>query len=141
MDIELEEDGTMLLSSLQAIWPSATGLSFVSDGRKRCVRVSSTKLFPPQGTWGNRAYNAIYNIPEPVKAQELQSKNASSAHSCDSTLIIEKPGVLKVSAPNTHDNSRQNINMCVVRTKQSTLVMEGNVLKVGPELAVSLRYI
>jgi hypothetical protein len=140
LDIELEEDGTMLLSSLQAIRPSATGLSFVSDGRKRCVRVSNTKLFPPQGTWGNRTYNAIYNIPEPVKAQELQSKNASSVHSCDSTLI-EKPGVLKVSAPNTHDNSCQNINMCVVRTKQSTLVMEGNVLKVGPELAVSLRYI
>jgi hypothetical protein len=80
--------------------------------------------------------NAI--IPVPVKAQELQSKNASSAHSCDSTL--EKPGVLKVLTPTTHDNSCQNINTCVVRTKQSTLVMEGNVLKVCPELAVSLRY-
>ena len=124
LDIEVEEDGTLLISSLQATWPTATGLSFVAEnGRKRCVRVVNSKLFPPQGRWGDRIYDVII--------QEEQSTCSGSSGPSGS--------IKKNSGSALQFNTTSGCqNVCVVRTKQSTLLVDGNALKLGPELAVRL---
>ena len=63
VDIELEDDGTLLLSSLQANFTNGSGLIYYTDeGRKRSIRVSEGKLFPPRGKWGERTYSVITQI-------------------------------------------------------------------------------
>ena len=55
IDVELEEDGSLALSTLKALCANATRLCFTSEnGRKRSVRVVDNKCFPPQGKWGER---------------------------------------------------------------------------------------
>ena len=62
-DVELEEDGSLALSSLKALYSNATGLFFSSEsGRRRSVRVVDNKCFPPQGKWGERVYKVV--VPE-----------------------------------------------------------------------------
>ena len=49
IDLELEDDGNLALSSLKAVRSNATGLCFTSvNGRGRGVRVVDNKCFPPQ---------------------------------------------------------------------------------------------
>ena len=55
IDVELEGDGSLVLSSLKALCSNATELCFTSEnGRRRSVRVVDNKCFPPQGKWGER---------------------------------------------------------------------------------------
>ena len=118
VDIEVEAGGTLLLSSLKAIWPNATGLTFVSEnGRKRSVRVFSSKLFPPQGKWGDRTYEVV--IPEQSPCGNVN----------ESTPVIGTT-TTTVSGSAT-----------VTGTKQKTLVVEGRALKLGTELTVSLCFV
>ena len=58
--VELEEDGSLALSSLKALCANATGLCFTSEnGKRRSVRVVDNKCFPPQGKWGERVYEVV----------------------------------------------------------------------------------
>ena len=60
VSIELEEDGSLALSSLKALCANATGLCFTSEnGRRRSVRVLDNKCFPPQRKWGERVYEVL----------------------------------------------------------------------------------
>ena len=62
IDVELEEDRSLALSSLKALCANATGLCFTSEnGSRRSVRVVD-KCFPPQGKWGERVYEVV--VPE-----------------------------------------------------------------------------
>ena len=62
IDVELEEDRSLALSSLKAVCANATGLCFTSEnGTRRSVRVVD-KCFPPQGKWGERVYEVV--VPE-----------------------------------------------------------------------------
>lgn len=67
MEIPCEEDGTLLLSSLAALFPKACGLRFRNPdtGSMRGIRVSDGKLYPPPAgnsdpTWGTRVYLAVF---------------------------------------------------------------------------------
>ncbi|XP_064610634.1 TAR DNA-binding protein 43-like [Liolophura sinensis] len=67
MEIPCEEDGTLLLSSLAALFPKACGLRFRNPdtGSMRGIRVSDGKLYPPpagndDSTWGTRVYLAVF---------------------------------------------------------------------------------
>jgi len=63
IDVELEEDGSLALSSLKALCANGTGLCFTSEnGRRRSVRVVDNKCFQPQGKWGERVYEVV--VPE-----------------------------------------------------------------------------
>ena len=84
IDVELEEDGSLALSSLKVLCANATGLCFTSEnGRRRSVRVVDNKCFPPQGKWGERVYEVV--VPE--TDVNGPSPTSSSANICVSTTV------------------------------------------------------
>uniref|UniRef100_A0AAG5D6N3 RRM domain-containing protein n=1 Tax=Anopheles atroparvus TaxID=41427 RepID=A0AAG5D6N3_ANOAO len=64
MEIPLEEDGTLLLSTLQAQFYGACGLKFRNPESKaiRGVRLSENKLHPfsPESGWGSHVYTCVF---------------------------------------------------------------------------------
>ena len=126
IDVELEEDGSLALSSLKALCANATGLCFTSEnGRRRSVRVVDNKCFPPQGKWGERVYDVVV-VPE--TDVNGPTPTSTSANLCVSTTV---PNPLFTAVSNVSATGGSSV---VSRTKQSTLLFEGSVLKLGPEL-------
>uniref|UniRef100_A0A182M4U6 TAR DNA-binding protein 43 n=1 Tax=Anopheles culicifacies TaxID=139723 RepID=A0A182M4U6_9DIPT len=64
VEIPLEEDGTLLLSTLQAQFYGACGLKYRNPDNKaiRGVRLSDNKLHPfsPDSGWGNHVYICVF---------------------------------------------------------------------------------
>lgn len=57
MEFPMEDDGTLLVSTIQAQFPNAIGLKYrSSSGTWRAIRESENILNPPKGGWGNRVY-------------------------------------------------------------------------------------
>ena len=70
IEIPTESDGTILLTSLTAQFPGATGLKFRNPDTDtlRGVRCSENQLFPPhEDGWGTHTY--ICTRPKPVVVQ------------------------------------------------------------------------
>lgn len=60
VELPVEEDKTLLLSTLTAQFPRATGLKYQSEtGCMRGVRLSDGRLFPPPDGWQNRVYQIV----------------------------------------------------------------------------------
>ena len=84
IDVELEEDGSLALSSLKALCANATGLCFTSEnGTRRSVRVVDNKCFPPQGKWEERVYEVV--VPETDVNGPTPA--STSANICVSTTV------------------------------------------------------
>ena len=61
IEIPVEEDGTLLLSTLAAQFPGACGLKYRSETRSlRGVRLLDGKLRPPDNGWGNSVYLCVF---------------------------------------------------------------------------------
>ena len=62
IELPLEEDGTLLLSTLVAQFPSASGLKFrhAETGCFRGIRLVEGRLHPPEGVWDNQLYIAVF---------------------------------------------------------------------------------
>ena len=57
MELPREKDGTVLLSTVQAQYPSAIGLKYKSaSGGWRGIRAEDNVLDPPFGGWGENLY-------------------------------------------------------------------------------------
>jgi len=74
MELPREKDGTVLLSTVQAQFPSAIGLKYKSSsGGWRGIRAENNVLDPPYGGWGD----GIYIITE---SDALKRKSESSGY-------------------------------------------------------------
>ena len=62
MEIPSEDDGTLLLSTLNAQFPGSCGLKYRNpeSGSMRGIRLSDGRLYPPDGEWTNRIYFAVF---------------------------------------------------------------------------------
>lgn len=62
MEVPLEEDGNLLLSSLTAQFPGACGLKYRNPSTSvfRGVRLAEDNLFPPAGVWSSQVYILVY---------------------------------------------------------------------------------
>lgn len=61
MEIPVEEDGTVLLSTLSAQFPGACGLKYRSETRSlRGVRLLEGKMRAPETGWGNELYICVF---------------------------------------------------------------------------------
>lgn len=61
IEIPSEDDGTLLLTTLMAQFPSACGLKYKSEtGAYRGIRLADGVLYPPDGLWGNHQYIAVF---------------------------------------------------------------------------------
>lgn len=62
MELPTECDGTILLSTIQAQYPSAIGLKYRNEsGGWRGMRLSDNRLDPPLEGWGNNDYIVTYH--------------------------------------------------------------------------------
>lgn len=78
MEIPLEEDGTVLLSTVSAQFPGACGLRYRSPESQcmRGVRLVEGVLHAPDATWGNLVY--VVNYPKDNK-RKMDEMDAASA--------------------------------------------------------------
>lgn len=69
LELPCEDDGTLLLSTLQGQYPTTTGLKYKNPdtGAYRAIRLAEGKLYPPtDGGWGNAKFEAVF--PKPSKS-------------------------------------------------------------------------
>ena len=62
IELPSEEDGTMLLSTLTAQFPGASGLKYRNPetGTLRGLRVFDGRIQAPDGLWGETLYIAVF---------------------------------------------------------------------------------
>lgn len=62
MELPVEEDGSLLITTLMAQFPGACGLKFRNPdtGALRGIRLADGKLHPPDGLWGGYVYVAVF---------------------------------------------------------------------------------
>lgn len=62
IELPLEEDGTLLLSTLQAQFPGSCGLKYRSTESRavRGVRLNEGNLHPPSNGWGTQIYFCVF---------------------------------------------------------------------------------
>ena len=69
MELPLEEDGNLLLSTLTAQFPGACGLKYRNPSTSvfRGVRLADGNLYPPSELWSNQIYIVVYPKESPGK--------------------------------------------------------------------------
>lgn len=68
LELPCESDGSLLLSTLQGQYPTATGLKYKNPdtGAYRAIRLADGHLYPPTDSgWGNVKFMAVF--PKPGK--------------------------------------------------------------------------
>ena len=62
IELPVESDGTLLLSTLVAQFPSACGLKYRNPETNsvRGIRLTDGRLCPPDGDWGEHIYITVY---------------------------------------------------------------------------------
>ncbi|KAK2725833.1 uncharacterized protein LOC136032058 [Artemia franciscana] len=63
IELPLEDDGSLLLTTLTSQFPDATGLTFYCESAQatRGLKLSEGKLWPPRGGWSNTIYSCTTN--------------------------------------------------------------------------------
>jgi len=62
IEVPTEEDSTLLLSTLQAQFPGASGLKFRNpdSGGMRGVRITEGRFHPPESGWGTNVFVCVF---------------------------------------------------------------------------------
>ena len=75
IELPIEEDGTLLLSTLQAQYPGACGLKYRNPENRaiRGVRLTELRLHPPtpDGGWGTQIYFCVFPKGKLIKQSVL----------------------------------------------------------------------
>ncbi|XP_060574695.1 TAR DNA-binding protein 43-like [Ruditapes philippinarum] len=81
MEVPLEEDGTLLLSTLNAQFPGSCGLKYRNpeSGAMRGIRLSDGRLYPPDNEWSNRMYVAVFPKEGNKKKEDLAELSSAAA--------------------------------------------------------------
>jgi len=79
IEVPLDEDGTLLLSTLVSQYPKASGLRYLSDtGTWRGLQVKNGSIYPPAQGWEGWDY---YLVLSPEVKEEIQQQNP-----CDTSV-------------------------------------------------------
>lgn len=95
LELPKEEDGTVLLSTVQGQFPNAVGLKYrSSSGGWRGVRIVNGVLKPPQGGWGDVKYSATLkkNVVEKPKDRTKESGEEREDRSRHEEDYVDKEG-------------------------------------------------
>jgi TAR DNA-binding protein 43 len=62
IELPVEDDGTVLLTTLVAQFAGASGLRYRNPETNtwRGVRLAEGRLFPPEASWSNHTYFTVY---------------------------------------------------------------------------------
>uniref|UniRef100_A0A0A9WK86 TAR DNA-binding protein 43 n=1 Tax=Lygus hesperus TaxID=30085 RepID=A0A0A9WK86_LYGHE len=126
IELPLEIDSSLLLSTLQSAFPKACGLKYRTDDNVlRGVRLSSNRCYPPEGSWIDTIFICIMSKEEKRKAED-SGGNQTKKRAVVSDLII-----LGLAWRTTEDQVRRyfenfgEVTMTVVKTDQVTRLSKG----------------
>lgn len=93
IELPIEEDGTLLLSTLQAQFPGTSGLKYRNNlsNAIRGIRLTEGRLHPPQGgeeCWGNQIYLCVFPKDNSV-AENKRKRDDTLENSTAKTKRIE----------------------------------------------------
>lgn len=60
IELPVEEDNTLLLSTAAAQFPGVSGLKFAIESYFRGVKLCEGRLYPPDGYWGKTIYYCVF---------------------------------------------------------------------------------
>ena len=62
LELPIEEDGTILLTTLSAQFPGSCGLKYRNPdtGTMRGIRLSDGRLYPPDNDWGKQVFICVF---------------------------------------------------------------------------------
>ncbi|XP_022238707.1 TAR DNA-binding protein 43-like isoform X3 [Limulus polyphemus] len=80
IELPCEEDGTLLLSTLSAQYPGASGLKYRNpdSGALRGVRLVEGRFYPPDAGWGNHVYICVFPKVENKRKSDEQLENSTA---------------------------------------------------------------
>ena len=84
--VDLEENGNLLLESLQAQFQGAIGLHYTFESRYRSVRVRNGNLLQPKAGWQETVYFVVTSAISP-------GESPSQAFTCGSEIKVETAAV------------------------------------------------
>ncbi|XP_050396065.1 TAR DNA-binding protein 43 isoform X1 [Patella vulgata] len=109
IEIPSEEDGTLLLSTLSAQFPTTCGLKYRNPetGTFRGIRLVDGRLHPPEGAWGLQLYVCVFPKAENKrKGDEGQENPAAKTKRLDQTKCSDLI-VLGLPWKTTEDDMRK----------------------------------
>ena len=91
IELPSEEDGTMLLSTLTAQFPGASGLKYRNPdtGTLRGLRVFDGRIQAPDGHWGETLYIAVFPKGEKGKLKLICSHSINYDHVSDTRSTVQ----------------------------------------------------
>ncbi|XP_021956227.1 TAR DNA-binding protein 43 isoform X2 [Folsomia candida] len=102
IEVPTEEDGSLLLSTLSAQFPSTSGLKFRNpeSGGIRGVRLVDGRFHPPENGWGNLVLYCVFpkenkrksdDYLENSTAKAKRFENTSSKSKCSDLIVLGLP--------------------------------------------------
>lgn len=92
IELPMEDDGTLLLSTLQAQFPGTSGLKYRNplNNAIRGIRLTEGRLHPPQGEdgWGTHVYLCVFPKENSI-AENKRKRDDTSENSTAKTKRIE----------------------------------------------------
>ncbi|XP_072035788.1 TAR DNA-binding protein 43-like isoform X2 [Amphiura filiformis] len=127
IELPSEEDGTMLLSTLTAQFPGASGLKYRNPdtGTLRGLRVFDGRIQAPDGHWGDTLYIAVF--PKGEKGEEKNkrkgeehqentaAKNRRVERKCTDLIVLGLPWKTTEPAMRTYFEQFGELLMCQVK--------------------------
>jgi len=110
MELPREKDDTVLLSTIQAQFPSAVGLKYrSSSGGWRGIRAEDNVLTPPSGGWGEDLYIVTESNVMKRKSDDTErssSQRGDERHSRKTRKLLEDMIVLGLPFSTTEEEMR-----------------------------------
>ncbi|XP_005187418.2 TAR DNA-binding protein 43 isoform X1 [Musca domestica] len=100
IELPIEPDKNLLLSTLQSTFPGASGLKFLNEETKcfRGIRLNDGKLYPPsESGWGNHVYHCVFPKENKRKSDDqlenstAKTKRMESRARCTDLIVLGLP--------------------------------------------------
>uniref|UniRef100_A0A5K3EWW9 RRM domain-containing protein n=1 Tax=Mesocestoides corti TaxID=53468 RepID=A0A5K3EWW9_MESCO len=125
VELPLEEDKTLLLSTLTAQFPRATGLKYQSEtGCMRGVRLSDGRIYPPPDGWLNRIYKIVVAYTKRKGEDEENDKFVKTKRldgkKCTDLIVLNLPWRVEESTLKTYFSRFGDVVMAQVKRDPNT---------------------
>ncbi|XP_076472443.1 TAR DNA-binding protein 43-like [Babylonia areolata] len=99
LELPVEEDGTILLTTLSAQFPGSCGLKYRNPdtGSMRGIRLSDGRLYPPDKDWGKQVFICVFPKVEGKCASSVAEHTvvkpvkSSSRQKCSDLIVLGLP--------------------------------------------------
>ncbi|UYV82001.1 TARDBP [Cordylochernes scorpioides] len=99
IELPCEDDGTLLLTTLAAQFPSVCGLKYRNQetGSMRGVRLVDGRLHPPESGWSNMVYYCVFPKENKRKSDDqlensmAKTKRMESRQKCSDLIVLGLP--------------------------------------------------